>query len=218
MRFKQERKVVGRGYEDSLNIKKIVFIDPNYYKVDLRKKNELRFIDGEKAQAEYLQLVQRIASEVGLDATFLSYEQLDENDSKGFNQLSQIYEIIEERNEQPFQRFTMMEPQVAQELIKKYNTKYFGFTNIANIRYRKYGGRFFEIFLKCLYLPFTIPSTILYESYPATLTTFLTEIYDIETGSLVYSFKTETQLNDKSDLQYMYVYENFKSIKDLSKP
>jgi beta-barrel assembly-enhancing protease len=220
-RYKKERKVVGRAFEDSLTIDKIVFIDPNYYKVDLRKKDKFKFIDGEKAQAEYLKLLEQVANDVGLEATFLGFDKLEENDTKEFNQVSLLYEIIEERTDQPFRRLTMMEPQVAQELIKKYGTKYFGLTNIANVRYKEPADvrftRGVATFYKILIFPFAIPSTIIYSVYPTTFTTFLTEIYDIETGNLVYSFKTETRLSDKSDLQGMYVYENFKTIKDLGK-
>ena len=106
--------------------------------------------------------------------------------------------------------FVLSEYQYIQPLIEKYNTKYFDWCALFNVKQRN--KQFGKIFLYsfCIY---TLPVAVYYIVKPEYYTQYYNLLINIESGELEFYISEEVRRNDDRDFLNSRIYDTFFQIK-----
>ena len=212
---RQEKKAYAKMKKKdgrSLGIDKIVMVDP-YYVVynQTSKKDPYKISKSEKEEVEQLGDFEIIADAAKLDLEILTNYKFNFDDVDKFNDFSTMNEWISERYMfEDNTNFTSSSEEV-QELMERYDTKYFAWTGVVNVTYPRRGKGL--VALLSVYTIIGIPYGIYYIATPKKSTTIYFALFNIETGQLVMYEDREIPLRDSDGLLMSHYYDIFNQIK-----
>ncbi len=212
---KTERKNRIKGL--SLDIPKIVVVNPFYMKLDQRKENAVQFSDTETGQDNFRDLIRDVAEKADLDVAVLDVCHLKENQAETFNDIRFLNEWFSEQvNHYELSLTPGYEQARIEAIAKKYGTDYFLWTGVISMREkRQYAA------LKIIgSLVFFFPSTpfVAYASLkPDFDMLHYAILYDVKTGRRqVLKFDTFDK-KDSDILIKAHLYDTFLQIKRKKK-
>jgi len=175
--FEYRKTLKKEGY--SLGIKNLVIVDPSYLKADVRKKNPIKHLQSEAAEANFNDKISKSASSIGMKSTILSDAGIRANNNEEFADLSFLRYWFYEKLSNGNVDMVSIDYEKAQELVKKYNTKHFMWTGATSIKSPSQYG-FLEICISIYLLP--LAPFIL---GPDNSTMFYNFTFDLEDDELV---------------------------------
>ncbi|MCF8299325.1 MAG: M48 family metallopeptidase [Saprospiraceae bacterium] len=214
--YREQRKEAKqlRKYGYALGIDTMVLVDPAYYKIDERKETQIRYIDSERKQFELNQMLVKNAQLAGINLSLIDSKNLKSDDTDVFNDLALLNDWIIECFSHEDMDFVMSESQYINEIVEKYNTKYFSWFVLFNVREKqKHMQRV------CYYTMgfYTIPIAIYYLVKPEFSTHYYNVLFNVESGKAELSVAEDVNQNDNRDWINSKVYDTFFQIKSKRK-
>lgn len=201
MKGKDEQKALAiKGI--NLGLKKVVFVDPTYKRLDHRGSPSVQFIESESAQKKLTQDLQKYANQLGLDHVMLSSSDLKSDSSELFNDLVQLREWMNEKTDIDKVKKVALGHQEIQRLKEKYGTQYFVWTEVVSTATPK-KNKLLTIISGAIVLPYALYSALSprYDTYMYTM------VYDIESGDYVIVYPKYLNLKDRKDFMESTVYD-----------
>jgi beta-barrel assembly-enhancing protease len=177
---KREHRVKYQGA--SLDIDKVVIVDPRYYKLDSRKKGMIDLRQSELHRLRYNERIQECVKASDLNVDLLSSKGLKTSETERFNNMALLNEWLQERAEFDLEYdFVPYSTIYIERLSEDYKTDYFLWTGVFSERKNKdvllaVGASL--LFTYGLTLPFVIAWAVIpnYKVYYYSL------LFDIKTG------------------------------------
>jgi len=205
---KKERREKRNGV--ALGLKKIVIVNPFYYKVDESKKNNpVKLVASENAQKDFNNEIKNNATLSGLNYELLDKKDLTPKSADLFNDLSVLNSYISEAGKHDDMHFVNYMTDDIQSLTKKYGTKYFDWTGIVSYREHNISASTMNLYLSC----FTIflPPLFIYAVYnsvrPHYNTYVYSEIINLETGEQKHNYVKKIKFKDRPDVVNSALYD-----------
>lgn len=114
-------------------IDSLLVLEPFYVKINQREKEAYRFIDSDKKQEEFMQLIIDCALKLGITLTVLDPGELGANDAEKMNDLSSIKDWFNERFDSELKTKEVLCIDNIDAFIKKYKTNYVLKTGLVNV-------------------------------------------------------------------------------------
>lgn len=186
----EQNRLQLRGF--NLGLDKVVFVDPGYDRLDMRKKQARQYKQAQQGKKRYIRKLSEYATQLDLEHHILSSHQLETDDLEIFNDLRNLHDWIEEKN--TYQELDMVNVSQGevQYLIEKYGTPYFVWTRALSITRRR-------------------PASYLF--LPENKTFFYTMVYNIETGKYKVLYPRLLQMKEDEDVFNSVVYDMVFQIK-----
>lgn len=195
----------------SLEIPKIVMIDPYYIVFDqLSKKDNLKLVKSEKEEVEQINELESMASEAHLKIDILSNYKFETSDVDQFNDFSLMKEWVSERYLMGDKTTITSSAEEVQNLIEKYDTKYFAYTGVVSTnktRRKKFGT---ALLYGCTIIGLPYSLYYLFTDQKVTLIYFA--LFDIESGDLVMYEERELWEKDSNGLLKSHYSDMFNQI------
>ena len=207
---KEEKRV--RRYGEALGIDTVLLIDPFYFVLDERKKENMNFFDSENKLLDFTDKLFQNAKKAGLTIEVLNPKSFKIGDVERFNDLGRINEWIVERFNHDNSTILPFETSNSKEILTKFNTKHIAWTGIISVRKKKTDLALYilaSIFMP-LYLPYTIPMMIL----PSYDTYYYYILFNSETGKSELQVTLEAKSKDRSDFLNSWIYYTMFQIKN----
>jgi hypothetical protein len=206
---KYEREVERKGYR--LGIDRVVVVNPYYLKMDVRKEDNVEYIDTEEGQFDLRKLVEDVAEVSDLEVEMLDVTNLRSSEVDKFNDIRLLNEWFSEQIDHEDLTLTIGYRQNEIDAIaEKYGTDYFLWTGVISLREKKFAPGL-VILLSALYPP-ALPLGILYALTPEHEMLYYKVLYDVRTGrNQVLKF----EYLDRKDSQTMvkaHTYDAFQQI------
>ena len=207
--IKQEKLITKHGH--ALNVDKTVIVTPQYVKYDLRKDDQLKYEQSEKAYLDYFDKIQKYSNSVGLNSELLTLFTIDPDDIDQFNDIVFLTSWVDNRLGQMGEDAVALDNVKRRELINKYGTKYFSWTGVLSFRTENpfHWTYVFVGLLAYPYLPY-----LLYQVIRPSFTTyyyFLT--FDLETGDAVVKIYNAFAQSDANDYINANIYDSLFQLK-----
>jgi Zn-dependent protease with chaperone function len=197
-----------------LGIDKLVFVDPYYLKIDMRKKDNVNYFSGESKQKEYASLIEKNAGLLNLEIELLNPSTFDESDMHKYNELALVNDWLKERlQHDELDNALVLSADFKQKLNEKFDTKYFAWSGIINVRQKKAVGTHIAL----SFLPYLWPYTIPYLVSPDYDTYFYTIVFNIETGKIELYTEYELDMKDDNAVLNTFIYSTLYQIKSQPK-
>ncbi len=212
-RVRERRLERRRG--KALGVDKVVIMNPLYIKSDNRKRNSVRYISAERNQVNFTNLLKRNAKKNGLDLEMLNPKTFSESDVNMFNDYALMNSWFYESVFHEKKGFIIGNKKYIDDLIAKYNTKYFAWTGVETIIGKNgFDGLDFLYHVLSIYgIPWGIYRLldIDQELY------FDFILFDVEKGGPILYQSFQLEEKDKNDILNSYIYDSFMQIKSKRK-
>ncbi|MFM2267528.1 MAG: hypothetical protein RL757_969 [Bacteroidota bacterium] len=163
-----------------MNVKKVVFVNPFYARIDTRGDDfERLHLATEQGNQRFRDILKENAQLVGLQNTVLAAPELKAGDVEKFNDLVALNQWFSEQNETGKHFVVPTNQAQVEEIAKKYGTDYFVWTGVISAR--QYGNNSLSIFTSLWTfwrIPLIIKSTI--DARNDAL--LFTMVYNVKTG------------------------------------
>lgn len=212
-RYRRRRKSELLGPQ---GIQRVVLIDPQFAVYDQRKERvPIDITASLEGRAEFVAELKRSAALCNVNLTLLDQSVLDTSSAAAFNDLNTASRWLSVREDVRPSKLMPYSQEDMQALAKKYGTNYFMWTACYVYRdkrrvqaIRAAGALILPIAPHVMYRLFT----------PSESVTFVTIVYDVSTGKLVYSRNAEmsNQRHTKSRLR-LHVYDLMRQLSNPKK-
>ena len=119
--------------EEFLGIDKVLFVDPYYQKLLIRKgQREIQYYSSEEKQAKLIAIQEKCAEQLGLQYSRISAKSLSENDMEIYNDLALINDWLTERFKHGNSNENLETSEAMKKLIEKKGTKYLVLNGVQN--------------------------------------------------------------------------------------
>jgi hypothetical protein len=208
--MKESRLIHRKG--EALGIDRIVVVNPFYIKRDETKRTEMRFIDSENSKEELIERLSKNGKLASLDLEILNINKLNPSEINKYNDYSLLNNWFSEKLDHDDKNILVSKSDLTNELINKYKTKYFAWTGIYTLKEPKSGVGYF---LCCTaLLVYALPYGIYYALSPENNTFFFFNLYNIETGELVFNEYIYVDAKDRDDILNSYIFSTLFQIKN----
>ncbi len=205
------------GYENThkipkpLGMNKVVFVNPFYYKVDVRKDIFIRSQASEEAEANFNTTIRAMALACGLTYDIIDKKQFEANEVSYYNDMAILNDWMEEFYLHGTQiNFLNYKNEAFEKIKERYQTKYFCWTGFMTVRTQNIG--FLKLVASCFFPPL-IPLAVYKTLEPNYTTVQYTMVLNIETGTLEYLSTKEYSIKDRNDVIKSSLFEVFTQIK-----
>lgn len=193
-----------------LGIKKIVVINPQYTRIDQRKKHALDYIGTEEGQTHLGDIIKEIAPKTSLKVDVLDINHLTDKQVDQYNNIRYLNEWFAEQ----LDRYNMtLTPSIQQAVIdsiaKRYGTDFFLWTGVVSLREKNNKSL---LVIASLVYPLILPYTIYAAVKPRYDMLYYAILYDVKTGRrqiLKFDF---FEHKDSDDLLKAHLYDVFVQI------
>lgn len=196
----------------SLDIDKIVIIDPFYGIINQSKKDGFKQVKSELEEVDQLDQLDKMALKCGLGLEILTNYRFATDDVQKFNDFSLLNEWVNERFMMEDRSAIISSTEEIQELVERYNTKYFGWTGVINSTHKRNNRGL--VLLLSIYSIVGIPYGIYYMTVPAQSTYIYFALFNVETGELVLYEDRVLKGGDNAGLLNTHYYDIFHQIKN----
>ena len=194
--------------EMRLGLKKMLIVDPFYFKIDERKG--LKILDSEKKQIEFNDNLQMLGNKVGIDTKLISSKNLSSDDTENFKNMALLYDWVGERMLHENFYFIPSETEYIQTVKEKYGTENVSFPGILAFKEQR-DNKGSVLFVCAICYPL-LPYGIYYAVTPVYHTYFYNIIFDIETGKIKMSHLQEMRANPNKSFINSIIYEQMLKI------
>jgi beta-barrel assembly-enhancing protease len=207
VREKKRKRVRG----ERLGIDKVVLVNPLYTKVNLKKKEKMRYVASEQAQIDLNKLLLKNAQKSGLEVKLLARNNFEVNEGEMFEDFAFLNQWISEKFTEVDNEVILvnLDEEKVRELIQKYKTPYFCWMAFAGVRVKKSpSSKVLSIFTSVFFPPlllFTIP----YLFTPQYESSHLCLLFNIQTGELVFEKLENMETRDSDSMLNSNVYDTF---------
>jgi Zn-dependent protease with chaperone function len=214
-RERNKRSYTRRGA--CLGIDSLVLVNPDYEKIDQRKKKPQRYVASESAQVD---LNDKIVDNAGLNKLYvdvLDDHTLKVDDVERYNDLATLTNWFNEKVYQLSNDVEMenLNPELVKRLTTKYGTKYFAWTGYRALREKK-TGKGALIVISIVYFPL-LPITTYYLLNPKYNTYHYFVLFNIETGEPEFVKSEYINRRDREDVLNSSIYDTFYQLKKEKK-
>lgn len=191
--------------DSTLDINKILLIQPFYYKYSERGSDEFKMQKSEKSRISYTETFDQMAEQSGLEMEVFSPSVFDKSEVEKFNDYSVLVDWLTETFDNDEKDITSSSYPLSQELINKYNTRYVAITGVISVNESKLED-YYRAGCACL-LVYTAPFGIYYVARPQQKTYLIFSIYDLETGKEVETFFYDYNTRDHNYIVKSSIYD-----------
>ena len=194
----------------ALGTDKIVVVSPTYAKLDLRKKQQHKFLRSESAKGKLLKQIRRSAKLLNMEVEVLDQTMVDSTQVNDFNDITFLNQWVDGR-------FTDLEVGMANlpadrinSLIEKYGTEHFAWTGVINYRENKPLMYFYLLYAL---IPPAIPFAVYYLVRPNYDTYYYCIVFNLRTGEPELVNYNNYRKRDARDMINSSVYDSFWQMK-----
>jgi len=201
----RKKNKIGRA----LGIDKVVMVSPNYKRIDLRKKISEQYVFSESRKEDFIGVNEFCAKKAGVDLNIISNTYFESTEK--YNDMSLLNEWMSERFDHHNIHIYPYCKLFTDDLAKKYNTNYFGWTGMYSLRARKDKWGF--IAGAVVIYGIGIPLGIYYAVTPENHTFYYTYLVDITNYDFLMSKEDYVKMKDYDDIMKSYIYDTYNQIK-----
>jgi len=203
-RARNERK----GY--ALGIDKTVVVDPDFARIDERRRKAIRYLDAEASRVEFNENVKDLNQKIGFNLDVLSPTSLRGEEIDRFNDYALLNDWISEKLDHDFEYVSLYDRYIS-ELTTRYNTEHFTWMGAVAYTERKK----FKVGIVALSLiyPFTTPFAIAYAVTPAHSTYYYCLVFNVKTGNMEMKEVYKIKMADKSYVLRSNIYNSIVQMK-----
>lgn len=106
-----------KGY--ALGLEKVVIVDPEYYKIDERKKESIEYIDAETYKNNNKEIIEGMAQTVGLEMDYLNPTDMTGKDIEKFNDMALLNRWLKEKSQHDFLSVSIYQREIDELCIRK---------------------------------------------------------------------------------------------------
>lgn len=202
------RNLKNHGF--AIGTDKVVMVSPTYAKLDLRKKQQHKFLHSESAKSKLLKQINRSAEQLALDVEVLDQTSLDSAQVDAFNDITFLNEWVDARFSQIDVGMVNLPEAEIDRLITKYGTEHFAWTGVINYRENKPLMYFYLLYAL---IPPAIPFAIYYLARPNFDTYYYCIAFNLRTGEPVMINYNNYRKRDSRDMINSSVYDSLWQMK-----
>ncbi|MEY3442638.1 MAG: hypothetical protein RLZZ519_919 [Bacteroidota bacterium] len=167
-------------------LEKVVFVQPIYKQLDLRKEVPMKYLESEKSLDDHKKMISKIAEDCGLEYAFLETSHLNANETDKFNDAAAAAECFHEILENQDQGIDMLslKSEDGRMLAEKYGTPYFVWTGVVTALVPKAPTYKLTLIMITLFTPMLSPLSVFFLIKPIHRTYLVTYLIDIEKGKI----------------------------------
>ncbi|MBY0427060.1 MAG: hypothetical protein K2Q22_15605, partial [Cytophagales bacterium] len=207
---KQERKkkeeIEKKGY--AIGADKVVFLAPDFIKVDFRKKMTVRYIASEQALLNFNKRIGRMCDKVNLNYEILHPKGFKTEDIQAYNDHALLEDWFEEDHN--FNYFSMFQPEM-EKIAARYGTeKFCRIGTVGLTQKRRNDGTL--IILSILYFPL-LPAAIIDSALPDYYTLYYCHLFDIKSGKRLMKDDKLIKIKDVDYVLNSIIYDSMLQMK-----
>lgn len=203
----KKKRIKRHGY--SLDIDKVLFVNPQYVKIDQRKDNSIQHLDAEESQLKLYEVIRESAGYVGIKTKILDDNELNQISIDEFNDLIFLKTWMHERAVFLQEDITAIpfSTQKRRELSIKYDTDHFCWAGFYGVRIDETLKKVLTLAFSMVYFP-TLPYGIYYAIRPAKKTFHYTILFNIMSGEVEWARAELMDKGDANDLINSMIYDD----------
>lgn len=190
-------------------LEKVVFVQPIYKQLDLRKEVPMKYLESEKSLEDHKEMISKIAENCGLEYDFLETSHLEANEAAKFNDAAAAAECFHEILENQDQGIDMLslKSEDGRMLAEKYGTPYFVWTGVVTALVPKAPTHILSMIIISVFTPMLSPISIFFLIKPIHRTYLITYLVDIEKGKIERESMREFYYKDRHNVVGSNLYE-----------
>ena len=200
---------------DALGLKKVVFVNPFYIKLNAFDKESRKYVASEASQKVFHGYIDELADKAGLRHMILDIKDLKTNATDEFNDIAVLSDYMEEKYAHEDMDFVNYLGADFKTLAAKYKTRYFCWTGMITIidRNQYNSTKFFLLVtFPCIFPVFAYQALA-----PAHYTFYYNAIVDLQTGQLLSNNIKSYKFRDREDVVRSSMYDTFVKFKRKAK-
>lgn len=201
----RKKDKIGRA----LGIDKVVMVSPNYKRIDLRKKINEQYEFSESRKEDFIEINEKCAKKTDVELKTISNTYFESTEK--YNDMSLLNDWMSERFDHHNVHIYPYCKLFTDDLAKKYNTNYFGWTGMYSLRARK--DKWGLIAISVAIYGIGIPMGIYYAVTPENHTFYYTYLVDITNYDFLMAKEDYVKMKDYDDLMKSYIYDTYNQIK-----
>lgn len=194
----------------ALGAEKVVVVSPIYAKLDLRKKQQQKFLHSESAKSKLLKQINRSSKLLNLEVEIIDQADVDSTQIEVFNDVTFLNEWVDSRFTDIEVSMVNMPSDKIDYLINKYQTEHFAWTGVINYRESK---PLMYWYLLYVLIPPAIPFAAYSLISPNYDTYYYCIVFNIKTGEPVLVNYSNFRKRDARDMINSNVYDSFWQMK-----
>lgn len=193
----------------SLNINRVVVVNPFYLSIDARRNKGTQFIRSEEKQTYFSKILEKNAKRSKLKATILDVNNLSTDDVDKFNDIAEVnHYFTQQMNHDDLSLTPGYNQSQINEIAKKYGTSYFLWTGVISLRQKdKYMNIVYGLLVPYL-LPLILPDAV----SPDYDMLYYAILFDVETGRRSVIKMDYFEKKDSKAILNAHVYDVFHQI------
>ncbi|MBW6484413.1 MAG: M48 family metallopeptidase [Vicingaceae bacterium] len=201
----RKKNKIGRA----LGIDKVVMVSPNYRRIDLRKRISEQYVFSESRKEDFISVNEFCAKKADVELKIISNTYFESTEK--YNDMGLLNEWMGERFDHHNVHIYPYCKLFTDDLAKKYNTNYFGWTGMYSLRARK--NNWGVIAASVALYGIGIPIGIYYAVTPENHTFYYTYLVDITNYDFLMSKEDYVKMKDYDDIMKSYIYDTYNQIK-----
>ena len=194
----------------ALGLDRVAVVTPSYTKLDLRSKQQHKFLRSESTKQKFLKQIRKSTEQLNLDTRILDVTLLDSTNVSTFNDITFLNEWVDQRFLQVDVDMINLDQQRVDSIIATYGTEYFTWTGVINYRENKPLMYFYLLYAL---IPPAIPLAVYYLARPNYDTYYYCITFNLRTGEPVLVNYNNYRKRDARDLMNSSIYDSFWQMK-----
>ena len=211
-KFKDDQKLeqFHKKHGFAVGAEKVVFVDPQYGRYDLRRNKQKLFKSSEASGILLGERIERAAELVRLPIEILSSEGVDSMEADKFNDITFLNEWVDQRFRGLDMDMTVQDRTRLDSIIAKYGTEHFVWTGLLNYREKK---PFLFYYLMYALVPPAIPVALYYLFRPNYDSYYFCISFNLRTGEPEMVTYNNFKQKDARDVVNANVYDSLYQLK-----
>jgi len=203
-----QRRWKNHGF--SLGLQRVAVVTPTYTKLDLRKKQQHKFLHSESAKQKLVKQIEKSTDLLNLDTKILDITLLDSSEVNTFNDITFLNEWVDQRFLHVDVDMVNLNQARIDSIIARYGTEYYAWTGVINYRENKPLMLFYLLYAL---IPPAIPLAVYYLARPNYDTYYYCITFNLKTGEPVQVNYNNYRKRDARDLMNSSIYDSFWQMK-----
>ena len=210
--FKQDQKLeqFHKNHGFAVGAEKVVFVDPQYGRYDLRKSKRKLFKSSEASGILLGERIERSAELVNLEMEMLAKDRIDSMDAELFNDITFLNEWVDQRFRGLDINMVVTDRARLDSLIEKYGTEHFVWSGLLTYREKK---PFLFYYAMYALVPPAIPVALYYLLRPNYDSYYFCICFNLKTGEPEMVTYNNFKQNDARDMVNSNVYDSLYQLK-----
>lgn len=194
----------------ALGADKVIVVSPTYSKLDLRKKQQHKFLHSESAKSKLIKQIRRSARLLNMQVQIIDQTEVDSSSVNEFNDITFLNQWVDGRFIDLEVGMANLPTDQINSLIEKYGTEHFAWTGVINYRENKPLMYFYLLYAL---IPPAIPFAVYYLVRPNYDTYYYCIVFNLRTGEPELVNYANYRKRDARDMINSSVYDSFWQMK-----